>query len=171
MAVVTSFLLLSYVLADLKAFCAQAMLHMSHEASAVFTGLACMGEQQCHSSYLPLCAHHVMNVALTVALQHRFVHTEHPSEAATATMYKVQHSGHVNSGQHLFGMQNVWSEVLRCVSRWELLQQLHSGGPTDALLFSPAPAESPASNPLMKLRDRLLMRAPAAARPFGGDMH
>lgn len=66
-------------------------------------------------------------------------------------------------------MQNVWSEVLRCVSRWELLQQLHSGGPTDALLFSPPPAESPASNPLMKLRDRLLMRAPAAPRPFGGN--
>lgn len=65
-------------------------------------------------------------------------------------------------------LQNVWSEVLRCVSRWELLQQLHSGGPTDALLFSPPPAESPASNPLMKLRDRLLMRAPAAARPFAG---
>ena len=66
-------------------------------------------------------------------------------------------------------MQNVWSEVLRCVSRWELLQQLHSGGPTDALLFSPPPAESPASNPLMKLRDRLLMRTPAPARHFGGQ--
>ncbi|KAL0026445.1 hypothetical protein WJX79_010345 [Trebouxia sp. C0005] len=69
------------------------------------------------------------------------------------------------NGNH---MHNVWSEVLRCVSRWELLQQLHSGGPTDALLFSPPPAESPASNPLMKLRDRLLMRTPAPARHFGG---
>ena len=65
-------------------------------------------------------------------------------------------------------LQNVWSEVLRCVSRWELLQQLHSGGPTDALLFSPPPPESPASNPLMKLRDRLLMRTPAPSRHFGG---
>jgi hypothetical protein len=33
-------------------------------------------------------------------------------------------------------MQNVWQEVLRCVSRWELLQQIASGGPTDALLFA-----------------------------------
>ncbi len=65
-------------------------------------------------------------------------------------------------------LQNVWSEVLRCVSRWELLQQLRSGGPTDALLFSPPPPESPASNPLMKLRDRLLMRTPAPSRHFGG---
>ena len=69
----------------------------------------------------------------------------------------------------MLSMQNVWSEVLRCVSRWELLQQLHSGGPTDALLFSPPPAESPASNPLMKLRDRLLMRTPTTTRPFGGE--
>lgn len=37
-------------------------------------------------------------------------------------------------------VQNVWQEVLRCVSRWELLQQIASGGPTDALLFA-APAE------------------------------
>lgn len=66
-------------------------------------------------------------------------------------------------------VQNVWSEVLRCVSRWELLQQLHSGGPTDALLFSPPPAESPASNPLMKLRDRLLMRSSAPTKHFGGQ--
>ena len=36
--------------------------------------------------------------------------------------------------------QNVWQEVLRCVSRWELLQQIASGGPTDAHLFA-APAE------------------------------
>ena len=67
-------------------------------------------------------------------------------------------------------LQNVWSEVLRCVSRWELLQQLHSGGPTDALLFSPPPAESPASNPLLKLRDRLLMRSSAPSRHFSGNL-
>lgn len=35
-------------------------------------------------------------------------------------------------------VQNVWQEVLRCVSRWELLQQIASGGPTDAHLFAPA---------------------------------
>ena len=37
-------------------------------------------------------------------------------------------------------MQDVWQEVLRCVSRWELLQQIASGSPTDAHLFA-APAE------------------------------
>ena len=37
-------------------------------------------------------------------------------------------------------VQNVWQEVLRCVSRWELLQQIASGGPTDAHLFA-APSE------------------------------
>ncbi|CAL8462959.1 g2493 [Coccomyxa elongata] len=41
------------------------------------------------------------------------------------------------NGNHL---GNVWQEVLRCVSRWELLQQIASGGPSDALLFA-APAE------------------------------
>ena len=70
----------------------------------------------------------------------------------------------------VWSLQNVWSEVLRCVSRWELLQQLHSGGPTDALLFSPPPPESPASNPLMKLRDRLLMRTPAPSKHHGGHL-
>ena len=40
----------------------------------------------------------------------------------------------------LWHVQNVWQEVLRCVSRWELLQQIASGGPSDALLFA-APAE------------------------------
>ncbi len=32
-----------------------------------------------------------------------------------------------------------WVDVLRCVSRWELLQQLASGMPTDALIFSGGP--------------------------------
>ncbi len=30
-----------------------------------------------------------------------------------------------------------WVDVLRCISRWELLQQVASGMPTDAALFSP----------------------------------
>ena len=29
-----------------------------------------------------------------------------------------------------------WTDVLRCISRWELLQQLASGMPTDAALFA-----------------------------------
>jgi hypothetical protein len=31
-----------------------------------------------------------------------------------------------------------WLEVLRCISRWELLQQIASGMPTDAVLFAAA---------------------------------
>ena len=30
-----------------------------------------------------------------------------------------------------------WVDILRCISRWELLQQIASGMPTDAVLFSP----------------------------------
>ena len=64
--------------------------------------------------------------------------------------------------QHL--LQTVWSEVLRCVSRWELLQQMSSGGPSDALLFSQQPQESPVHSAMSKLRDRLLMRGPSTPR-------
>ena len=41
--------------------------------------------------------------------------------------------------------QHVWQEVLRCVSRWELLVQVAAGGMTDALIFA-APAESPTAS-------------------------
>lgn len=34
-------------------------------------------------------------------------------------------------------MGHRWVDVLRCISRWELLQQIASGMPTDAVLFSP----------------------------------
>lgn len=37
------------------------------------------------------------------------------------------------NGNHL---RECWTEVLRCVSRFELLQQLTAGVPTDALLFA-----------------------------------
>jgi hypothetical protein len=58
--------------------------------------------------------------------------------------------------------QNVWQEVLRCVSRWELLQQIASGGPTDAHLFA-APAEPAAP---AKRRNFFSMRRDAGARPL-----
>ena len=61
-------------------------------------------------------------------------------------------------------LQTVWSEVLRCVSRWELLQQISSGGPSDALLFSQQPQESPVHSAMSKFRDRLLMRGPSTPR-------
>ena len=38
-------------------------------------------------------------------------------------------------------LQDCWSEVLRCVSRFELLQQATAGVPTDALLFAMPAAE------------------------------
>jgi hypothetical protein len=31
-----------------------------------------------------------------------------------------------------------WVDVLRCISRWELLQQIASGVPSDAVLFAAA---------------------------------
>jgi len=37
------------------------------------------------------------------------------------------------NGNHL---RECWTEVLRCVSRFELLQQLTGGVPTDALIFA-----------------------------------
>lgn len=54
--------------------------------------------------------------------------------------------------------------MLRCVSRWELLQQISSGGPSDALLFSQQPQESPVHSAMSKFRDRLLMRGPSTPR-------
>ncbi|KAI8465270.1 MAG: hypothetical protein J3K34DRAFT_525495 [Monoraphidium minutum] len=38
------------------------------------------------------------------------------------------------------GLEDRWLDILRCVSRWELLQQMASGTPTDAALFA-APHE------------------------------
>ena len=79
----------------------------------------------------------------------------HP-RAAHACVVSVPHH------QHL--LQTVWSEVLRCVSRRELLQQMSSGGPSDALLFSQQPQESPVHSAMSKFRDRLLMRGPSTPR-------
>ena len=59
--------------------------------------------------------------------------------------------------------QHVWQEVLRCVSRWELLVQVAGGGITDALIFA-APAESPTASkrrPFFSVRSS---RADAGAR-------
>ena len=39
--------------------------------------------------------------------------------------------------EHTCGAQSVWQEVLRCVSRWDLLATAAAGGPSDARLFSP----------------------------------
>lgn len=50
-------------------------------------------------------------------------------------------------------LQDCWSEVLRCVSRFELLQQATAGVPTDALLFAmPVEKESATSRLKHKLQ-------------------
>ncbi|PSC72251.1 brefeldin A-inhibited guanine nucleotide-exchange 2-like [Micractinium conductrix] len=56
------------------------------------------------------------------------------------------------NGNHL---RECWTEVLRCVSRFELLQQLTAGVPTDALLFAMPDKAGPGSS-VDKLKRRIL---------------
>jgi brefeldin A-inhibited guanine nucleotide-exchange protein len=58
------------------------------------------------------------------------------------------------NGNHL---RESWTEVLRCVSRFELLQQLTAGVPTDALLFA-MPDKAAAGSAADKLKRRILRR-------------
>ncbi|GFH25080.1 SEC7 domain-containing protein, partial [Haematococcus lacustris] len=64
-----------------------------------------------------------------------FTHLHSPAtmkyKNALAFKYLLQVASSV--GDHL---AERWVDVLRCISRWELLQQLASGMPTDAFLFS-----------------------------------
>ena len=55
------------------------------------------------------------------------------------------------NGNHL---GDCWTEVLRCVSRFELLQQLTAGVPTDAMMFA-MPDKTSAAD---KLKRRLMRR-------------
>lgn len=59
------------------------------------------------------------------------------------------------NGNHL---RECWTEVLRCVSRFELLQQLTAGVPTDALLFAmpDKAAAGGGSSAGAKLKQRIL---------------
>ena len=58
------------------------------------------------------------------------------------------------NGNHL---RECWTEVLRCVSRFELLQQLTAGVPTDALLFA-MPDKAAAGSAADKLKRRIMRR-------------
>lgn len=61
-----------------------------------------------------------------------------------------------------------WLEVLRCISRWELLQQIASGMPTDAVLFAGASAgdKGGGGKAAAALRDQLRqLGAPGGGRP------
>ena len=60
--------------------------------------------------------------------------------------------------------QEVWQDVLRCVSRWELLQTIHSGGPSDATIFA-QPSESTVA---VKKRNFFSLRS-ATPRETGQD--
>ncbi len=63
-------------------------------------------------------------------------------------------------------LQDVWPEVLRCISRFELLSQMAAGGITDMALFAP-PAPEPASpSGFSKLR-RGLFASGKPAKPEG----
>ncbi|GAX80611.1 hypothetical protein CEUSTIGMA_g8046.t1 [Chlamydomonas eustigma] len=68
-------------------------------------------------------------------------------------------------GDHL---QDRWMDILRCISRWELLQQVASGMPTDAVLFSP-PEKSGMKAVIEKAR-RLIKEADLSSGPaIGGE--
>jgi hypothetical protein len=69
------------------------------------------------------------------------------------------------NGNHL---RNCWLEVLRCVSRFELLQQLTAGVPTDALLFAMPVEKHSAAD---KLRRRILPRRRGPGDDEGGLVH
>jgi hypothetical protein len=60
-------------------------------------------------------------------------------------------------------LQDVWPEVLRCISRFELLSQMATGGITDMALFAP-PTPEPAS-PSGFTRFRLGLFASTAKQP------
>jgi brefeldin A-inhibited guanine nucleotide-exchange protein len=57
-------------------------------------------------------------------------------------------------------LHSCWPEVLRCVSRFELLQQLTARVPTDALLFA-MPDKASAAD---KLKRKILGSKPGKAR-------
>jgi brefeldin A-inhibited guanine nucleotide-exchange protein len=65
------------------------------------------------------------------------------------------------NGNHL---RECWTEVLRCVSRFELLQQMSAGVPTDALLFA-MPDKAGAAD---KLKRRIMPRRKGAGEEEGG---
>lgn len=70
------------------------------------------------------------------------------------------------NGNHL---RECWTEVLRCVSRFELLQQLTAGVPTDALLF--AMPDKVAGSAADKLKRRILRGRGREEGAEGGLAH
>jgi hypothetical protein len=60
-----------------------------------------------------------------------------------------------------------WLEVLRCISRWELLQQIASGMPTDAVLFAAAGEKAAGKGSAKEQQARKLSVAAGAADGAG----
>eukprot|EP00775_Hariotina_reticulata_P008270 gene8270-8458_t len=65
------------------------------------------------------------------------LHTPATMKPKNGLAFRTLLSVAMQVGNHLDGR---WLEVLRCISRWELLQQMASGMPTDAVLFASGPA-------------------------------
>ncbi len=63
-------------------------------------------------------------------------------------------------------VQDVWPEVLRCISRFELLSQMAAGGITDMALFAPPTPEPASPSGFTKLR-RGLFASGKPAKPEG----
>jgi hypothetical protein len=60
-----------------------------------------------------------------------------------------------------------WLEVLRCISRWELLAQIASGMPTDAVLFAAAGEKAAGKVSTKEQQARKLSVAAGAADAAG----
>lgn len=82
--------------------------------------------------------------------------------------YGVNPSVPAYQAVRLTAAQDVWPEVLRCISRFELLSQMSAGGITDMALFAPPAPEPESPSGFMRLRRGLFHSSSAKpARPEG----
>ena len=63
--------------------------------------------------------------------------------------------------------QDVWPEVLRCISRFELLSQMATGGITDMALFAPPTPEPASPSGFTKFRLGLFATTAKQPKPEG----
>lgn len=85
----------------------------------------------------------------------------YPSLASRALLVVAEQNGNY--------LRECWTEVLRCVSRFELLQQLTAGVPTDALLF--AMPDKLGASAADKLKRRIMPRRKGQGEEEGGLAH
>ncbi|GIM16144.1 hypothetical protein Vretimale_18795 [Volvox reticuliferus] len=77
---------------------------------------------------------HLRDVFLNALCNFTHLHSPATMRYKNALAFKYVLRVAETVGDHL---QERWVDVLRCISRWELLQQIASGMPTDAALFRP----------------------------------